>query len=165
MPGPYARDLWGKISQAVLIYICVGTDSCLDLSPGPVLLRGDLFGWPRAPPGKKLPTGMRQSWPAGRQKKGERGRLRLPKKNLNPPGGELRIAPCFLGPQFQNFAAPAKISVPFSGRSSGFRINRRPAPSQSCCRSVASCRLRPRLQRRDRDGFAPSSLFVPKEPE
>jgi hypothetical protein len=53
------------------------------------------------------------------------------------------------------------------GRSSGFRIGLLTAPSRPACSRLWSrplqdsgiCGFRPRLQRRDRDGFAPSSLF------
>jgi hypothetical protein len=46
------------------------------------------------------------------------------------------------------------------GRSSDFRIALLTAPSREIL-AVACCGVRPRLQRRDRDGFAPSSLFFP----
>ena len=57
-----------------------------------------------------------------------------------------------------------------SGRSSGFRIVlhlRLPAAAapinqDSSSAAVAFCRFRPRLQRRDRNGFAPFSLFFPR---
>lgn len=53
------------------------------------------------------------------------------------------------------------------GRSSGFRISLLAAPSRPSRLpnsrqqrlAVACCSVRPRLQRRDRDGIAPSSLF------
>ncbi len=47
------------------------------------------------------------------------------------------------------------------GRSSGSRINLLAAPSRESF-AVVNCGVRPRIQRRDRDGFAPSSLFFPR---
>jgi hypothetical protein len=44
------------------------------------------------------------------------------------------------------------------GRSSGYRITLLTAPSQTTLFS-GDCGFRPRIQRRDRDGFSPSSLF------
>ena len=47
------------------------------------------------------------------------------------------------------------------GRSSGYRITLLTAPSQARLLS-GNCGVRPRIQRRDRDGFSPSSLFFRK---
>jgi len=46
-----------------------------------------------------------------------------------------------------------------AGRSSGFRVILPATPSLSWVRKVASYGHRHRLQRRDRDGFTPSSLL------
>jgi hypothetical protein len=52
------------------------------------------------------------------------------KKTSTLPKGELRIAPCFLGPQSQSLAASANGSVnTYTGRSSDSRIILLPAPS------------------------------------
>jgi hypothetical protein len=51
------------------------------------------------------------------------------------------------------------LSVYPTGRSSGSWINLLPAPSRGILHPSGFSRFRPQLQRRDRDGFAPSSLI------
>jgi hypothetical protein len=54
----------------------------------------------------------------------------------------------------------SRPSVQLTGRSSGSWIVLLPAPSRGFAPSVAYSRFRPQLQRRDRDGFTPSSLLT-----
>ena len=87
--------------------------------------------------------------------------LASPKKNLNSPLRELRIAPSFLSPQTLGVAAlTATISL-FTQAGlltpGSFYSQRLPSPF---IEPVASCWFRPRSQRRDRDGFSPSSLLT-----
>ncbi len=59
------------------------------------------------------------------------------------------------------FSSKEPIAKPTLGRSSGFRFELLAAPSHGVLQSsaVAICSFRHRLQRRDRNGFAPFSLF------
>jgi hypothetical protein len=77
----------------------------------------------------------------------------------------LRIAPVLLGPHdvglWSRSPAPSGLQAGLLALGS---IYSRRLPGPFISNPVAVRRFRPQLQRRDRDGFAPSSLFSPEGP-
>jgi hypothetical protein len=85
-----------------------------------------------------------------------------PQKIKNPNSLEGGIEDCTRlawSPSRRPARVTRALSVHPTGRSSGSWINLLPAPSRGILHPSGFSRFRPQLQRRDRDGFAPSSLI------
>jgi hypothetical protein len=117
MPRPNARDLWGNFSETV---------SQLLVRAGG--LTQQVFNRLQ----KTCRSGCANLDRQGAKNKGERKVSAFHKKTSTLPMGELRIAPCFLGPQSGSLAASARgFANTSTGRSSDSRIILLPAPSLS----------------------------------
>jgi hypothetical protein len=75
--------------------------------------------------------------------------------NCNSAGDKTKIPEPFTGPGIYHFPNPSSRAIRY-GRSSGSWINLLPAPSH-LFRTVAFCRVRHQLQRRDRIRFSRTS--------
>ena len=97
--------------------------------------------------GENSPSGSRTAWPPN-------------KKPQFPESRELRIAPVLLGPQVSGRPVSREPIRPSYRQVFWLLDQSTPGAFPGCSSTpVAFSRFRPQLQRRDRDGFAPSSLF------